>query len=73
MSIKKIFIKNMVLLMIQSQSLEDQINVKKCKKKMKENLEIEIEITDLKIKLKYIMEKKTEKNCDFFNEISGIL
>ena len=26
------------------------------------------QITDLKIKLKYVMEKKTEKTLDFFNE-----
>ena len=57
----------------QSQSLEDQINDQEMQKnKMKENLEIDKEITDLKIKLKYIMEKKTEKTCDFFNETSGI-
>jgi predicted GNAT family N-acyltransferase len=57
----------------QSQSLEDQIKEQEMQKdKMKENLEIDKEITDLKIKLKYIMEKKTEKTCDFFNETSGI-
>ena len=35
---------------------------------MKENYEMDQQITDLKIKLKYVMEKKTEKTLDFFNE-----
>ena len=39
---------------------------------MKENYQIDQEITDLKIKLKYVMEKKTEKTLDFFNETCGI-
>ena len=39
---------------------------------MKENYEMDQQITDLKIKLKYVMEKKTEKTLDFFNETCGI-
>ena len=30
------------------------------------------QITDLKIKLKYVMEKKTEKTLNFFNETCDI-
>ena len=57
----------------QSQSLEDQINEQENQKnKMKENYEIDQQITDLKIKLKYVMEKKTEKTLDFFNETCSI-
>ena len=57
----------------QSQSLEDQINEQENQKnKMKENYEIDQQTTDLKIKLKFVMEKKTEKTLDFFNETSSI-
>ena len=57
----------------QSQTLEDQINEQENQKnKMKENYEMDQQITDLKIKLKYVMEKKTEKTLDFFNETCGI-
>ena len=52
----------------QSQSLEDQVKEQENQKnKMKENYQIDEEITDLKIKLKYVMEKKTEKTFEFFN------
>lgn len=57
----------------QSQSLEEQINEQENQKnKMKENYEIDKEITDLKIKLKYIMEKKSDKTIEFFNETCSI-
>lgn len=46
----------------QSQSLEDQINEQENQKnKMKENYEIDQQITDLKIKLKYVMEKRLKR------------
>ena len=57
----------------QSQSLEDQVKEQENQKnKMKENYQIDEEITDLKIKLKYVMEKKTEKTFEFFNETLGL-
>lgn len=57
----------------QSQSLEDQINEQENQKnKMKENYEIDQEITNLKMKLRYIIEKKTDKTMDFFNETLSI-
>ncbi|MCQ2817125.1 MAG: hypothetical protein MJ252_07660 [archaeon] len=57
----------------QSQTLEEQINEQENQKnKMQENFEIDKEITELKQKLRYVMEKKTEKTMDFFNETCGI-
>ncbi len=57
----------------QSQSLEDQVKEQETQKnKMKENFQIDQEITDMKIKLKYVMEKKTEKTFEFFNETLGL-
>ena len=57
----------------QSQSLEDQVKEQETQKnKMKENYQIDQEITDMKIKLKYVMEKKTEKTFEFFNETIGL-
>ena len=57
----------------QSQSLEEQINEQENQKnKMKENYDIDNEITKLKIKLKFVMQKKSDKTIEFFNETCSI-
>lgn len=70
---KRQFFKQHGFLNEESQSMEEQINKQETHKEMlKENFEIDKRITNLKRKLKIVMENKNEKTFDFFNETCSI-